>query len=1194
MENLTLPFKDIGRPPALLHRFTSAHPSGIEPSPSPSPPPEQYFDDSSPSTSRSRPTLMQVLGTGLSDTDAAGDAASTSGDAIPGLMIQPSSSIASPTVPSVITLPTDTALLNASEWQLRYPSSEPPKSDPHTHPSSTPLPASTIEVVPPASDDIPLQSGNSLETLIKLKDQLLSSLASYTPPNPSTGFLLAKASREQSSAALDAAKRAHALAQQSLSSVQECANVAHEALVAAERAHSLAENATAAIDKLKTDNEPWKVLEEAVRTELASLTQWIASEEQSRLLAETRRLANSARDLDASNDASGENPHSDRATQLSRGSINGFEAMPDSDIVMGSPDDLRNSAELPHEKINDPPVPDDDLRRRQEIQRRLDEAMAAAEAKRLEGEARDLALRKVEEERLQRVKDAEIAARRAREEEEAEILQARQQREKEKKLQAEQAEAQRAAQEKERREAEEALANRSREVERRRALELKLAEQKKQREEVQLAKMQYNRVQAARIHAERAKVLSADNATSLAPPPPASSLIPPSNGTLHPSASEAVPMNSVPPVPTVPSSQPQVSPPMPLSSLPTHPTMTSSGPASMQIGSVGAQRTSVEVPLPVQAPKQFPLKGNHRALSGEVKPGTTPALSTDPPPSLIHTASLGLRPRVSETSPVPSALLPVDTTRLTHALPSKPDSTSPSDIISPCIGILESQRRLSTDRHSVPPIDHLPQSHLGTPESETMVPYSTSDSGNVPIIKMENMDELFHVQEANLRHIRERTRIDPSQMVKAEEAGRQGPDSVSQPPQHADGPSDAPSPVPNVIPLNNMPASALPPIVGSLQTSITSVPQEDAAHIHAQSTPAAATNSPSLLRKPKKAKASKTSPTNQIASQPSRGNQHVASTNQPTPQTNRKAPPPPVNQKAPPAKQQARVAAVPAPKPPIQKKTPTKPRSTSPLTGQVDLGRTIHNRSSYSSGSSTSRVSEPRGPSPMGPEGFPSENGWHNACPVDEDPTYERHSYEPDRYSSSSNRRGCYSPTQDYPNAPNPNSYDRRCDYYSPSPPPSPRGRPMSPIARSPSPTLGMKRRRREESAFVRNGRQRQEDGDPYSRVPMTRARGIPSRPQTPPAVRNRDTSPPPTLVSRLGTNIDYTGDKPAADYHYSAALAHPPTYSYKSSRRLSSPPPRISNGNNLLGRLSNGRGGGNSKPRLAARIGDAGINDSY
>ncbi len=158
----------------------------------------------------------------------------------------------------------------------------------------------------------------------------------------------------------------------------------------------------------------------------------------------------------------------------------------------------------------------------------------------------------------------------------------------------------------------------------------------------------------------------------------------------------------------------------------------------------------------------------------------------------------------------------------------------------------------------------------------------------------------------------------------------------------------------------------------------------------------------------------------------------------------------------------------------------------------------------------------------------------------------------------------------------------------------------MSPIARSPSPTLGMKRRRLEEPDFIRNCRQRQEDSDSYSREPMPRARGIPTRPQTPPAIWNRDISPPPTLVSRL--DINYARGNIAADSDYSAAPAHPYTHSYKASHRPDSPPP-------LLGRLSNvsgkpppfqplggrrGRGGGNSKPRLVARIGDAGINDSY
>lgn len=166
----------------------------------------------------------------------------------------------------------------------------------------------------------------------------------------------------------------------------------------------------------------------------------------------------------------------------------------------------------------------------------------------------------------------------------------------------------------------------------------------------------------------------------------------------------------------------------------------------------------------------------------------------------------------------------------------------------------------------------------------------------------------------------------------------------------------------------------------------------------------------------------------------------------------------------------------------------------------------------------------------------------------------------------------------------------------------------MSPIARSPSPTLGMKRRRLEEPAFIRDCRQRQEDSDSYSREPMPRARGIPTRPQTPPATWNRDISPPPTLVSRLDRN--YAGRNIAADSDYSAAPAHPYTHSYKANHRPDSPPPRIGSSKNpLLGRLSDvsgkpppsqpllgrkGRGGGNSKPPLAARIGDAGINDSY
>ncbi|KAK0242082.1 hypothetical protein EDD85DRAFT_427948 [Armillaria nabsnona] len=1232
MENLTLPaptftefkFKDIGRPPALLHRFTSAHPGGIDPSPSPSPPPEQHSGASSPSVSRSRPTLMQVLGTGLSDADVAGAAASTSGDAIPGLTLQPSSGIVSSTTPSVTTLPVDNALSNASEWQLRYPSSEPPKSDPHTHPSSTPLPAPATGAAPPASADLPLQAEHSLEALIKLKDQLLSSLASYTPSNPSAAFLLAKASREQSSAALDAAQRAHTLAQQSLNSVQECANVAQEALRAAERAHSLAEDTTAAIDKIKTDNEPWTVLEEVVRTELVSLTQWIEAEEKSRLLSETRRLANSARDLGASADAWGESPPPDRATQPSRGSINDFGPMHDNDIVMGSPNDLRHNVELPLEQVDNIPVSDDDLRRRQDIQRRLDEAMAAAEAKRLEDEARDMALRKDEEERLKRVMDAEAAARRAREEEEAEILQARQQRKKEKKQQAEEAEAHRAAQEKERREAEEALANRSREVERRHALELKrhqdlLAEQKKQREEVQRAKMQYNRVQAARIQAERAKGSSIDNALiSSAPPAPIKPAIPQSNELPHPSALEAVSMDAATSLPTIPSSQSQVSSPTPSSSLPARLPTSSLGDASAQNGSVGVQWTPVVAAL--QAPKQLSQKGTCRVLSGDVKLGTTSTPNTDPPASLIHAASLGLRSRVSDISPMPSTLPPVDTTRVTHA-PNQPDqkalSTSPSDIMSPHTGIFESQKQLSTDKHSLPPIDHLPQSHLSTPESEPMVPYSSSD-GNVPIIKMEETDGLLHVQEANLRHIRERSRIDVSQLAKTEEADRRNLNTVPRPLKVIHSTSPVPLPVRNIVPPNTMPTSTLPPAAGSIQTSNILAPQKDAAQMpvkSSQSTTSAATTSPAL---PRKAKALKASPANQTTSQPSQGNQNVSSNNQPKPQTGLKAPPPPVNQKAVPTKQQVqvRVAAVsrpvpnapPAPKPPIQKKTPTKPRSASPPTGQIDRGRAIHSQSSYQSGSSTSRVTEPRGPSPMGPEGFPNESGWHNARPVDEDIAHERRSYDSDGYPSSSNRRSRYSSPQDYPNALSSRSYDKRHDHDSPSPSPVSRGGPMSPIARSPSPTLGMKRRWLEEPALIRNRRQRQEDSDSYSREPMPRARGIPSRPQTPPVTWNRDISPPPTLVSRL--DIKYARRNLAADSDYSAAPAHPSTRSYKASHRPDSPPPRIGgNKNRLLGRLGNvsgkpppsqplrgrrGRGGGNSKPRLAARIGDAGINDSY
>ncbi|KAK0225620.1 hypothetical protein IW262DRAFT_698992 [Armillaria fumosa] len=1227
MENLTLPtpsftefkFKDIGRPPALLHRFTSAHPGGIDSSPSPSPPPEQHSGASSPSVSRSRPTLMQVLGTGLNDAEVAGAAASTSGDTIAGLTLQPSSGIVSSTAPSVTTLPLDNPLLNSSEWQLRYPSFEPPKFDPHAHPSSTPLPDSVTKAAPPASAGLLLQREHSLETLIKLKDQLLSSLASYTPSNPSAAFLLAKASHEQSSSALYAAQRAHTLAQQSLNSVQECANVAQEALRAAERAHSLAEDTTAAIETIKTDNESWTVLQEVVRTKLASLTRWIEAEEKSRLLAETRRLANSARDLRTGTDAWGDNLQPDRATQRSRGSINDFGPMPDSDIVMGSPDDLRQDVELPHKQVDNTPVPDDDVRRRQDIQRRLDEAMVAAEAKRLEDEARDLALRKDEEERLKRVMDAELAARRAREEEEAEIRQARQQREKEKKQQAEEAEAQRAAQEKERREAEEALANRSREVERRRALELKrhqdlLDEQKKQREEVQRAKAQYNRVQAARIQAERAKGSSTENA-STSPSLPASIklAIPQSNGLPHLSALELVSTDAATSVLTVPSSHSQVSSSMPLSSLSARPPTSSLGSASTQIENIGVQ-ARVEAAIPVQAPQQLSQKGTCRALSGDVKLGPTSTHKTDTSASSFGTASLGLRPCVSETSPMPSALSPVDTA------PSQPDSkvlsTSPTNIISSRTSNFEFQKHLSTDKHSLPPIDHFPQSHLSTPEFEPMVPYSSSDNGNVPIIKMEETDELLHVQEANLRHIRERSRVDVSQMAKTEEADRRSLNTVPQPLKSIQSTSPVPSPGRNILPTSTMPASTLPPAAGSIQTSNIPTPQKNAAQIPvkpSQSTIATATNSPALPRKPKKAKASKLPPANQKPSQPSQGNQNASPNKQPKPQTGPKALSPSVNQKAVPTRQQVqlRVEAVsrpvpnapPAPKPPNQKKIPTKPRSASPPTGQVDHGRAIYSQPSYQSGSSTSRVTEPRGPSPMGPEGFPSESGWYNARPVDEDIAHGRRSYDSDGYPSSSNRRSRYSTPQDYPSAPSSHSYDKRYDHYSPSPSPVSRGRPMSPIARSPSPTLGMKRRRREELAFIRTRRQRQEDNDSYSRESISAARDIPSRPQTPSTTWNRKFSPPPTLVSRL--DMDYARRNPA---DYSAAPVHPSTRSYKAGHQPDSTPPRVDgNKNHLLERLSNvsgkppqplrarrGRGAGNSKPHLAARIGDAGINDSY
>ncbi|KAK0195124.1 hypothetical protein F5146DRAFT_272814 [Armillaria mellea] len=1230
MENLTRPapaftefkFKDIGRPPALLHRFTSAHPGGIEPdpSPSPSPPPEKHSGASSPSGSISRPTLMQVLGTGLNDADVAGAAASTSGDTISGLTLQPSSGIVSSTAPSITTLPVGNALLDASEWQLRYPSSEPPKSDPYSHPSSTPLRDAVTEAAPPASADLPLQGEHSLETLIKLKDQLLFSLASYIPSNPSAAFSLAKASREQSSAALDAAQWAHTLAQQSLNSVQECANVAQEALRAAERAHSLAEDTTAAIDKIKTDNEPWTVIQEAVRAELASLTQWIEAEEKSRLLAETRRLANSARDLRMGTDAWGDNPQPDRATQRSRGSVNDFRPMPDSDIVMDSPDDLRHNIELPHEQVDNTPAPDDDLRRRQNIQRRLDEAMIAAEAKRLEDEARDFALRKDEEERLKRVMDIELAARRAREEEEAEIRQARQQREKEKKQQAEEAEAQRAAQENERREAEEALANRSREVEKRRALELKrhqdlLDEQKKQREEVQRAKAQYNRVQAARIQAERAKGSSIENASSsLAPPASIKPAIPQSNEFPHPSALEAVSTNTTTSVPTIPSSHPQVSSSMPLSSLPARPPTSLLEPASTQIGSIGVQ-TRVEAAIPVQAPQQLSQKGTCRVLSGDVKLGPTSTPNTDTSPS-IRAASLGLRSHVSEKSPISSTLQTVDTAKVARAT-SQPDPkvlSSPSDIISPHTSNFESQKHLSTDKHSLPPIDHFPQSHLSTPESEPMVPYSSSDNGNVPIIKLEETDELLHVQEANLRHIREQSRIKVSQMAKTE-ADRQSLNTVPQPPKGIHSTSPVPSPVHHILP-----PTTLPPTASPVQTSNIPALQKNTAQIPmkpSQSTTAAATGSPALPRKPKKAKASKVPPASQKTSQPSQGNPNASPNKQP--QTSPKTPPFSINQKAVPTKQQVqvRIEAVsrpvlhvpPASKLPVQKKTPTKPRSGSPPTSQVDHGRAIYGQSSYQSGPSTSRVTEPRGPSPMGPEGFPSESGWYNTRPVDEDIAHERRSYDSDGYPSSSNRRSRYSPPQVYSKALSPRSYDKRCDHYSPSPSPVPRGRPMSPIARSPSPTLGTKRRWREEPAFIRNPRQRQEDSDSYSRESISAARDIPSRPQTPPATWNRKISPPPTLVSRL--DMDYARKNLAADSDYSAAPARPSTRSYKASHRPDSPPPRVGGSkNHLLGRLSNvsgkpppsqplrgrrGRGGGGySKPRLAARIGDTGINDSY
>ncbi|KAG7446571.1 uncharacterized protein BT62DRAFT_127635 [Guyanagaster necrorhizus] len=1225
MENSTLPaptftefkFRDIGRAPALLHRFTSTHLGGIEHSPSPSPPPEEHAGAPSPSVSISRPTLMQVLGTCSSDVDVAGVAASTSGDTIPGLALQPSPSITPEAVPSVPTSSIDNALLNTSEWQLRYPSSEPPKSDPHTtHPSSTPLPAPTTDAVRATSHDSESQAENSLATLIKLKDQLLSSLAFYTPPNPSTVFLLAKASCEQSSAALDAAQRAHTLAQQLLSSVQESVNVAQEALCAAERAHSLAEDATVAMEKLKTDNEPWKVLEETIRSEIASLDQWIMSEK-SRLLAETRRLANSARNLDSGNNASRKTLFAPRATQLSRDFVNSFEPLPDSDVVMGSPDD--HNVQLHHDE---PVAPDDGLRRRQEIQCRLDEEMAAAEAKRVEDEVRDVALRKDEEERLKRVKDAELAARRAREEEEAEILRAREQRDKEKKQQAEDTEARRAAQKKERREAEEALANRSREVERRRALELKrhqdlLAEQKKQREEVQRAKMQYNRVQAARINAERAKGPSTDNVTSSPPPPHTSSAIQQSNGLPHPSASEAISMNAAP---IILSSQPQVSS-IPSSSLPMRRPATSPAPASTQIGSTGVQQI-VDVALPVQAVKELPEKGNRQAHSGDVKLGTISTPSTDPPPSLIHTTSLGLRPRVPATSPVPSTLPPTDAIRMTHTFPSMPNSkvlSTASTIIDSHTGTFASQKPTSADKHSVPPIDHLPQTPLSPPDSETMVPCFSSDNGNVPIVKMEDMDELFHVQEANIRHIRERSRVDASQMARIEEVSRQSINTVSQPPKIADAVSVFSPPVQNSLPLNAVPVSTLPPSFGSIRTPDVLASQKIAAQMPVnpvESMPAAAPNPPTLFRKPQKGKASKASPADQISSQPSRGDQKASSKNESMPPTNPKVASAPINQKAP-AKEQAPVAAAscpspnaaPAAKPSTQKKTPTKPRSASPLTVQTDHGRATHIQSSYQSGPSTSRAPEPRGPSPMGPAGFPSDSGWHSARPVDENAAHERRSYESDRYPSSSHRRGCFSPAQDYPNESSSNSYDRRYDHYSPPPPPSPRGGFMSPMPRSLSPTPGMKRRR-EDSAFIRNRRQRQ-DVDPYSREPRLRARGVPPRPQTPPAAWNRDISPPsppPTLVSRLGVNA---GDPAVADYDYSAVTTYPSTYSYKTSRRPDSLPPRSSNDSKnpqLLGRLSNVFGkpppsqpmrgrrgrGGNPKPCLAARIGNAGINDSY
>ncbi|KAK0505059.1 hypothetical protein EDD18DRAFT_323607 [Armillaria luteobubalina] len=1232
MENLTLStpsftefkFKDIGRPPALLHRFTSAHLGGIDPSPSPSPPPEQHSGASSPSVSRSRPTLMQVLGTGPNDADVAGAAASTSSDTIAGPTLQPSSGKVSSSVPSVTTLPLDNALSNSSEWQLRYPSFEPPKFDPHSHPSSMPLPDSVTKVTPPTSTELLLQGEHSLETLIKLKDQLLSSLASYTPSNPSAAFLLAKESHEQSSSALDAAQRAHILAQQSLNSVQECANVAQEALRAAERAHSLAEDTTAAIEKIKTDNEPWTALQEAVRIELASLTQWIEAEEKSRLLAEMRRLANSARDLRTSTDGWGDNPQPDRVTQRSRDSINDFGPMPDSDIVMGSPDDLRQDVDLPHRQVDNTPVPDDDVRRRQDIQRRLDEAIVAAEAKRLEDEARDMALRKDEEERLKRVMDAELAARRAREEEEAEIQQARQQREKEKKQQAEEAGAQRALQEKERREAEEALANRSREVERRRALELKrhqdlLDDQKKQREEVQRAKAQYNRLQAARIQAERAKDSSTENA-SISPAPPASikSAIPQSNGLPHLSALESVSTDAATSVPTVPSSYSQVSSSMPLSSLSACPPTSPLGPVSTLIGSVGVQAHG-EAAMPVQVPQQVYQKGTSRVLSGDVKLGPTSTHKTDPSASLIRTASLGLRSRVSETSLMPSTLPPADTAP--RQADSKVLSTSLSNITSPRTGNFESQKHLSTDKHSLPPIDHFPQSHLSTPEFEPMVPYSSSDNGNVPIIKMEETDELLHVQEANLRHIRERSRVDVSQMTKTEEADCRSLNTVPQSLKGIPSTSPVPSHVRNALPSRNMPASTLLPAAGSVRTSNIPAPQKNAVQIlvkPSQSTIATVTSSPAL---PKKAKASKVPPANQKTSQPSQGNQNASPNKQPQPQTDTKAPAPSVNQKAVPTKQQVQVCieavsrsvpnAPPGPKPPVQKKIPTKPRSASPPTGQVDHGRAAYSQSSYQSGSLTSRVTEPRGPSPMGPEGFPSESGWYNTRSVDEDISHGRRSYDSDGHLSSSNRRSRYSTPQDYPSAPSSHSYDRRCDHYSPSPSPVSRGRPMSPIARSPSPTLGMKRRR-EEPAFIRTRRQRQEDNDSYSHKSISAARDIPPRPQTPPATWNRKISPPPTLVSRL--DMDYARRNPAVDSDYSAAPAHPSTRSYKASHQPDTTPPRVGGSkNHLLERLSNvsgkpppsqplrggrgrgrGRGGGNSKPRLAARIGDAGINDSY